>query len=267
MLMHSKNVSWKIKTLCQYLYKLSWWLCTAHWLTVACATCFFLLAVLSFLFFLLLETFFLSFLSFSYAYCALINWLLYITSYNEYNFLVSCFNFIHFKYWCYLFLWWIKYVCSQTITQNVTWKMEREKMQQVWNLHLFRNNKGHIINICTYLLFLYFFYLVLYELPSVLWQCWLGIGKSIQPVKKFSEEVLAWLSVCREVQMICIRSSKCYCPTFWCQLTQVVLEKRPLNGCQGVNVLFSIHSANYLPKTRPNKNVGRCPTWWPPCQI
>ena len=63
-------------------------------------------------------------------------------------------------------------------------------------------------------------------------------------VKKLSGEVLAWLSVWNEVQIICIWSSWCHCHLiiscsskiqnglpFWCWLTQVVLEKRPLNGC------------------------------------
>jgi len=43
--------------------------------------------------------------------------------------------------------------------------------------------------------------------PSVLWHCWLGIRKSIQPAKKFSDEVLMWLSVWSEVQILCIWSS------------------------------------------------------------
>jgi len=60
---------------------------------------------------------------------------------------------------------------------------------------------------------------------------------------KLSGEVLAWLSVWSEVQMICIWSSWCHCHPiiscsskidnglpFWCRLTHVVLEKRPLNG-------------------------------------
>jgi len=59
-----------------------------------------------------------------------------------------------------------------------------------------------------------------------------------------SSEVLAWLSVWSEAQMICIWSSWCHCHPivsytskiqnglpFWCWLTQVVLEKGPLNGC------------------------------------
>jgi len=56
--------------------------------------------------------------------------------------------------------------------------------------------------------------------------------------KKLSGEVLAWLSVWSEVQVICIWSSWCHCHyiiscsskiqnglPFWCRLTQVVLEK------------------------------------------
>jgi len=56
-----------------------------------------------------------------------------------------------------------------------------------------------------------------------------------------SGEGLAWLSVCSEVQMICMWSSWCRCHPvilcfikiqngllFWCWLTQFVLEKRPL---------------------------------------
>ena len=61
--------------------------------------------------------------------------------------------------------------------------------------------------------------------------------------KKLSGGVLAWLSVWSEVQ-ICIWPSWCHCYSlslapvksrlvlhFWYRLTQVVLEKRPLNGC------------------------------------
>ena len=47
-------------------------------------------------------------------------------------------------------------------------------------------------------------------LPSVLWLCWLGGRKGIRPVKKLSGEVLAWLSVCSEVQT-CIWPSWCHC--------------------------------------------------------
>jgi len=61
--------------------------------------------------------------------------------------------------------------------------------------------------------------------------------------KKLNNEALAWLSICSEVQMICIQSSRCHChpvipdfikihkvSPFWCRSTQVVLEKRSLMG-------------------------------------
>jgi len=61
--------------------------------------------------------------------------------------------------------------------------------------------------------------------------------------KKLSSEVLAWLSVWSEVQT-CIWPNRCHCHSlslapvksrlvlpFWYQLTRVVPEKGPLNGC------------------------------------
>ena len=48
-------------------------------------------------------------------------------------------------------------------------------------------------------------------LSSVLWHHWLSVRKSIRPVKYMSGEVLAWLRVWREVQMICVWSSWCHC--------------------------------------------------------
>ena len=79
---------------------------------------------------------------------------------------------------------------------------------------------------------------LLTELPSVLWRCWLVGTKGIRPVKKLSGWVLAWLSVWCEVQT-CIWPSWCHCHTlslasvkfwlvlpFWYRLTLVVAEKR-----------------------------------------
>jgi len=78
---------------------------------------------------------------------------------------------------------------------------------------------------------------------ALLWRCWLAGRKGIRPVN-MGDKVLGWLSVWREVQMICIWSSWCHCHLviscsskiqnglpFWRRLTHVVLEKRPLNGC------------------------------------
>ena len=79
---------------------------------------------------------------------------------------------------------------------------------------------------------------------SMLCHCWLGIRKTVWSVKNLSDVMLAWLSVWSEKQMICMWYSWYHCHPivscfikiqngfiFWCQLSQVVLEKRPLNGC------------------------------------
>jgi len=73
--------------------------------------------------------------------------------------------------------------------------------------------------------------------------------------KKLSDEVLWWLSVWSDVHIVCIWSSWCSChpqtPSslvsfksrlvlpFWYQLTQVVLEKRPLNGCNIIIIILN----------------------------
>ena len=80
-------------------------------------------------------------------------------------------------------------------------------------------------------------------MPSVLWCCWLGGRKGIQPVKKLSGGVLAWLSAWSEVQT-CIWPSGCQCYSlslasvksslvlpFWYRSTRVVPDEVPLNGC------------------------------------
>ena len=41
--------------------------------------------------------------------------------------------------------------------------------------------------------------------------CWLGGGKSTQPVKNLSDAVLAWLSVWSNMQITCIWFSWCHC--------------------------------------------------------
>ena len=76
--------------------------------------------------------------------------------------------------------------------------------------------------------------------PSVLWHCWLGVRKSIRPVK------IEWWGV---GMVICLLYMVQLMPlhpkilsslasfksrlvlSFLYRLTQVVLEKRPLNGC------------------------------------
>jgi len=65
-----------------------------------------------------------------------------------------------------------------------------------------------------------------------------GRHKEHPACKKLSDEVLVWLSVWIEVQIVCIWSSWCHCNAkphqlLPClnQLTQVVLKKWPLNRC------------------------------------
>ena len=78
-------------------------------------------------------------------------------------------------------------------------------------------------------------------MPSVLWCCWLGDRKGIRPVKNPSGGVLAWLSVCSEVQT-CIWPSLCHCHSlslasvksrlvFWYRLTQVILTRAVKRDC------------------------------------
>ena len=87
-----------------------------------------------------------------------------------------------------------------------------------------------------------YYYLWVRASSSVLWRCWLGGRKGIQPVKT-EWWVLAWLSVWSEVQT-CIWPSWCHCYLlslasvksrlvlpFWYRLTRVVPEKGPFNGC------------------------------------
>jgi len=94
------------------------------------------------------------------------------------------------------------------------------------------------------------------DLPSVLWQCWLGVRKNIRP--ELSDEVLAWLSICSKVQMICMWSSWCHYHQssfaslksrlvwpFWCRLIQVVLENRLLN--RSLSVATGQHLIQCIP--------------------
>ena len=119
--------------------------------------------------------------------------------------------------------------------------------------------------------------------PSVLWRYWLGDRKGIWPVKKLSGGVLAWLSVWSEVQT-CIWPSWCHCHSlslapaksrlvlpFWYRLTQVVLEKRPLNRCsssspyaiwqhiQNYTYNHASHMAYFKIKYYYNRLTALCP--------
>ena len=109
-------------------------------------------------------------------------------------------------------------------------------------------------------------------MTSVLWRCWLGGRKGIRSVKIWVVGCLAWLSVWSEVQT-CIWPSWCHCHSlslapvkprlvlpFWYRLTQVVLEKRPLNGCKKMVVLSCILFMYFLWLS------SRCKKWSVPVE-
>ena len=82
-----------------------------------------------------------------------------------------------------------------------------------------------------------------WDLSSVLWHCWLGTRKSTRPIK------IEWwgvgMVICLEQGADCLHMMPLHTKTqsslaslksrlvlpFWYRLTQVVLEKRRLNGC------------------------------------
>ena len=95
-------------------------------------------------------------------------------------------------------------------------------------------------------------------LPSVLWHCWLGGRKGIQPVENLSGGVLTWLSVWSEMQT-CTWPSWCHCHSlslastksrlvlhFWYRLTRLVPEKGPLNGVCHITLLKLVFSCRLL---------------------
>ena len=86
----------------------------------------------------------------------------------------------------------------------------------------------------------------------------LGGRKGIQPVKKLSSGVLAWLYAWSEVQT-CTWPSWCHCHSpslasvksrlvlhFWYWLTKIVQDKRSLNGCMLQLLHFLIISINCI---------------------
>jgi len=103
---------------------------------------------------------------------------------------------------------------------------------------------------------------VFLKLPSVLWHCWLGISKSIRSVKNdwWGTGVIICLECgANDLHMVQLMplppNISCFSKIqkglpFWCWLTWVVLEKRPLNVCmyvcrpdiKGLCVIWSISS-------------------------
>ena len=103
-------------------------------------------------------------------------------------------------------------------------------------------------------------WLFIYIMPSVLWRCWLGGRKGIRPVK--NRVVGYWHGYLSGARCRLAPPSWCHCHSlslaavksrlvlpFWYRLTQVVLEKRPLNGWSVVVVvIYFLPSVAYDPQ-------------------
>ena len=112
----------------------------------------------------------------------------------------------------------------------------------------------------------------------MLWHCWLGIRKSIRPVKI---EWFFWgvdVVICLERGADCFISSRPLHPKapsslvslkstlilpLWYRLTQVVLEKRPLNRCSSSrNSIFQRISGPHHQTHTHGMHTGRCKNNW-----
>ena len=86
-----------------------------------------------------------------------------------------------------------------------------------------------------------------YISPSVLWHCWLGDRKGIWPVENLHVGLLVvtiWLELCMYYSSHChhqfriLSSNKSRLEIFWYLLTQVQLDKWPLNRREGMYTMF-----------------------------
>ena len=85
---------------------------------------------------------------------------------------------------------------------------------------------------------------MIWWLPSVLWRCWLGGRKGIRPVKTEWRGTSVVICLDRGANDLHIVQLMLLPPhhrliqiglPFWCWLTQVVLERRLLNGCSSIS--------------------------------
>jgi len=95
--------------------------------------------------------------------------------------------------------------------------------------------------------------------PSVLWRCWLGGRKGIRPVNTewWGTGVVICLDRCADLHMSQLMplpltvscssrlKSRLVLP-FWYRLTQVVLEKRPLNGSSSSSSYVNQYIDSYV---------------------
>jgi len=111
-------------------------------------------------------------------------------------------------------------------------------------------------------------------------QCFDAVGWAAgraSGLQKLSDEVLEWLSVWREVQIICMWSSWCQCHPiiscssktqnglpFWYRLTQVPRlswKKRPLNGHNGISSSTTDRKHNQRQSQKDNETASLRAYW------
>jgi len=90
-----------------------------------------------------------------------------------------------------------------------------------------------------------------YRMPSVLWHCWLGGRKGIWPAENW---VVGCWCHCHSLSLASVKS-RLVLP-FWCQLTQVVPDEKPLNGCACVCVCVCVCVCEVSTKRNQNKHAN-----------
>ena len=97
-----------------------------------------------------------------------------------------------------------------------------QRVQDLYDnlIYLAAESRWDRLHILLLFFVVHLFLFLLDQSPSVLWRCWLGGRKGIWPVKNLSGGVLAWLSVCSEVQT-CIRPSGCVCVCACVRISQI----------------------------------------------
>jgi len=126
--------------------------------------------------------------------------------------------------------------CNQSINQSMNQSINQSMNQSI--------NQSKLLEWSKQLTIAMYSHTKSTTLPSVLWRCWLGGRKGIRCVKTEwwgTGVVVIYLEWgANDLYMVQL----CYChpiiscfikiqngSPFWCQLTQIVLEKKLLNGC------------------------------------
>ena len=104
-------------------------------------------------------------------------------------------------------------VCHSGVTSKAVHSQSQCHGNELWSFHLHTTTCLHVCAFVTASQFTTLWQDIIITYNSVLWRCWAvgWVAEGHPACKKLSGEVLAWLSVWSEVQMICIWSSWCHC--------------------------------------------------------